>query len=110
MCSVTTPTLAIRLARTALEDGRFIARHLARKAANQPLSTRRSFTPPNGIPVGDDWAYVEWLGVYVTGRIGSRFRRMMELSGYKSLLSYDKALTAWRAHYQREETCELCKR
>ena len=98
------------LARTALEDGRFIARHLARKATNQPLSTRRSFTPPSGIPVGDDWAYVEWLGVYVTGRIGSWFRRMMELSGYKSLLSHDKALTAWKAHYQREETCELCKR
>lgn len=98
------------LARTALEDGVFIARHLAQKAAHRPLSIRRSYMPPCGIPIGDDWAYVEWRGVYVAGRIGSWCRRMIELSGYKALLPRDKALIAWRAHYQREETCELCKR
>ncbi len=98
------------LARTALEDGRFIARHLARKVAKHPLAMRRSYSPPTGIPIGDDWAYVEWLGIYVTGRLGSWGRRMMELSGYRALLPRDKALIAWRAHYEHEETCELCKR
>lgn len=98
------------LARTALEDGRFIARHLARKAAKHPLVMRRSYSPPTGIPIGDDWAYVEWLGTYVTGRLGSWGRRMMELSGYRALLPRDAALVAWRAHYEHEETCELCKR
>lgn len=98
------------LARTALEDGRYIARHLAQKAAKRPLGIRRSYTPPTGIPIGDDWAYVEWLGMYVTGRFGSWCRRMMELSGYRALLPRDKALVAWHAHYEHEESCELCKR
>lgn len=98
------------LARTALEDGQYIARHLAQKTAKLPLTVRRSYSPPTGIPIGDTWAYVEWFGVYVTGRFGSWCRRMMELSGYKALLSRDKALVAWRAHYEFEETCELCKR
>lgn len=98
------------LARTALEDGLYIARHLSQKNAKLPLAIRRSYSPPTGIPVGDDWAYVEWLGIYTTGRLGSWLRRRMELSGYKALLHKDAALTAWRAHYEFEETCELCKR
>jgi NADH dehydrogenase len=98
------------LARTALDDGMFIANHLQRKTTGQPLVSRHPHSPPTGYPIGDDWAYVEWFGVYTTGRIGSWLRRKMELSGYKELLPYDKALAAWRAHYQHEESCELCKK
>lgn len=98
------------LARTALDDGAFIADHLQRKTTGRPLVSRHPHFPPTGYPIGDDWAYVEWFGIYVTGRIGSWLRRKMELSGYKELLPYDKALAAWRAHYQHEESCELCKK
>lgn len=98
------------LARTALDDGAFIAKHLARKAAHRPLVIRHPYAPPSGFPIGDNWAYVEWLGMYVTGWLGSWCRRMMELSSYKALLPRDKALVAWQAHYEYEESCELCKR
>lgn len=98
------------LARTAIDDGTFIADHLARKQAKRPFKSRRPHAPPSGFPVGDGWAYVEWGGLYVTGRLGAWCRRMMELSGYRALLPHERALSAWRAHYRHEESCDLCKK
>jgi NADH:ubiquinone reductase (H+-translocating) len=97
-------------ARTALYDAGFIADHLARKATRRPL---RKYAPKafaDNIPVGDHWAYVEKYGIYAAGRTGYYIRRLIELSGLKSLLPRNQALSAWHAFYEHEEEpCDLCR-
>lgn len=82
----------------ALDQAVFVARHLARIKAKQPLRAFRPSQPPSGIPVGERWAYVEWHGVYAAGLTGHLIRRRMELHGYKQLLPRAVAIAAWRAH------------
>ena len=97
------------LAWNALDDATFVADHLARKIAKRPLKARRATAPPSGIPVGEEYAYVEWHGVYASGRLGAWLRRRIELVGFKQLLPRHAALKAWRAHDKPEEHCRLCK-
>ncbi len=82
----------------ALAQGEFVAEHLARLKAKKPLKAFRPSAPPSGIPVGSDWAYVEWHGIYAAGLTGHLIRRQMELYGYKQLLPKKIAVAAWRAH------------
>ncbi len=82
----------------ALNQATFVAKHLARLASKQPLAAFRPAQPPSGIPVGANWAYVEWHGIYADGLAGHFIRRRMELHGYKQLLPRQIAVAAWRAH------------
>lgn len=75
------------------------AAQIARATKKQSLRRFRSHSVPSGVPVGDGWAYVEWHGIYVSGRIGSRVRRLMELYGYCQLVPLRVALPIWRSHY-----------
>lgn len=94
---------------TALTDAVFIADYLTRKALGRHLKSYRPQRTASGIPVGENWAYVEQYGIYVAGRTGHEFRRLLELRGYKALLPHNQAISAWRAHNKREESCDLCK-
>lgn len=82
----------------ALNQATFVAQHLARAKAKQPLTAFRPIAPPSGIPVGEKWAYVEWHGIYAAGLTGHWIRRRMELHGYKQLIPRAAAIAAWRAH------------
>ena len=82
----------------ALEQATHVAKNLARKATNR---SQKAFTPhsaPVAIPVGDKWGYVEWHGIYVSGRSGAYLRRLIELYGYCQIVPYKVALPIWRAH------------
>jgi NADH dehydrogenase len=97
------------LAWTALHDAIFVADHLARRAAHRPLHEYHPRRFSASVPVGDNWAYVEKYGIYVSGRTGYMARRLIELAGLRSLLPYNQALSAWHAHTTSQETCDLCR-
>ncbi|HMS93478.1 MAG TPA: FAD-dependent oxidoreductase [Candidatus Saccharibacteria bacterium] len=82
----------------ALNQATFVAKHLARTKAKQPTPPFKPTQPPSGIPVGSNWAYIEWRGMYAAGLTGHLIRRKMELHGYKQLLPKSIAIAAWRAH------------
>ena len=82
----------------ALDQGLFVAKHLARVATKRTLKPFKPRSAPCGIPVGHKWGYVEWYGVYVAGRAGYAVRRWMELYGYLQLVPWSTAVAAWRAH------------
>jgi NADH dehydrogenase len=82
----------------ALSNGKFIAKHLTRLYRKVAPRKYRAIAPPSGIPIGDSWAYVEWYGIYVSGKTGYYARRFMELYGYRQLVPLKIALAAWRSH------------
>ena len=82
----------------ALQQATYIAKHIVRMISKRPLLPFKPRAFTFGLPVGEKWGYVEWMGVYVAGRAGFIARRLIELRGYRQFVSYEKALTVWRAH------------
>lgn len=82
----------------AIHQGTFVAKHLGRKLRGHTLRPFHPHQPPIAVPVGENWGYVEWYGIYISGRIGYIVRRLMELYGYCMLLPLKKALMVWKSH------------
>lgn len=97
------------MARVALDNAKFVADHIARVRSKRPQVEVRHNKPISGVPVGENWAYVEKYGIYAAGKTGGWLRRQIELSGYMELLPRRDAIKAWRAHDIFEEDCRICK-
>lgn len=82
----------------ALHQATFVAKHLARVRSRRPHAAFHPLSVMSGVPVGEKWGYVEWLGLYVSGHAGFWVRRWMELYGYTRLVPFKKAVAIWRAH------------
>ena len=90
------------MALPALQQATHVAKNITRLATGRPQIKYRNKNNPVGLPVGETWGYVEWLGVYVSGRSGAAVRRWMELYGYTRLVPLSVALPIWRAHHLNE--------
>lgn len=86
------------LAWPAMKQATFVAKHLSRVRTHRPVTHFRPHSVMTGVPVGEGWGYVEWLGIYVAGRPGYWVRRLMELHGYHLLVPFRKAVQIWRSH------------
>lgn len=83
----------------ALKQATHAAKQIVRHRQRKPRQRFNSFSVPSGVPVGEGWAYVEWHGIFVSGRFGHFVRRQMELYGYCQLVPLRVALPIWRSHY-----------
>jgi NADH:ubiquinone reductase (H+-translocating) len=90
------------VAGTAFRSAQFIADHLARKITLRPLKKYNYPKPAESFPIGDDWAYTEWRGIYAAGKVGYLLRRHIERQNYLALLPRPQAIAAWKAHNVRE--------
>lgn len=81
-----------------LKQAKHVANNITRLSTRRPQHPYHPTSIPAGIPLGPKWGYVEWHGIYVSGRTGAFARRMMELYGYCQLLPFRQALPVWRAH------------
>ncbi len=86
------------MALPAMLQAEHVAKNITRVATKRAQKKYRPHSVPSGVPTSDSWAYVEWHGVYVSGRFGAWVRRMMELYGYTRLVPLKAALPIWRAH------------
>jgi NADH dehydrogenase FAD-containing subunit len=86
------------LAWPAMHQGTYVAQHLSRLRTRRPTAHFRPRSVMSGVPVGEGWGYVEWLGLYVAGRPGFWIRRWMELYGYTQVMPLSKAVRIWRSH------------
>lgn len=85
------------LAQTAIHDARFVARNLDRKAHRKKLKQYRAVRPIQAIPVGANWAVIEWGWFRIYGYIGSLIRRAADLLGYSEVFPLGTSLSSWRA-------------
>jgi len=81
-----------------LNQAKHVANNITRVATKRPQEKFHPMSYPSGIPLGPKWGYVEWAGVYISGRTGALARRLMELYGYCQLLPIKQAIPVWRAH------------
>lgn len=86
----------------ALKQATHVAKNIARVATKRPQKAFRPTSPPISVPVGAEWGYVEWCGIYLAGRTGKVVRRWIELHGYCQLMPLKTALPIWRSHDLRD--------
>lgn len=97
------------LAQTALHDAQFVARVIKSRVRHRTAPRYKAVKPPVVVPVGKNWAILEWGPIRITGWLGSWIRRAADMIGYHDVLPIGQALGVWRAEYVTEEDCTFCK-
>lgn len=91
------------LAQTALHDAIFVASNLKRRKKKQQPKAYKAVMPPVIVPIGHNWAILEWRGITIGGRTASMLRRAADFIGYSDILPLGHALGVWRASYELED-------
>jgi NADH:ubiquinone reductase (H+-translocating) len=91
------------LAQTALHDALFVAKNINREQAGKPPKRYRAIKPPAVVPVGENWAILEWHWLRVYGWIGALLRRAADFIGYNDMLPLGQALGVWHASMVMED-------
>lgn len=97
-------------ARAAIDQARFLARHLWRCHLGRTPRRRTRRHYPVTVPVARTWAYAQHRGVVVTGLLGALVRRWVELGHYRAFLPLREAWRAWRRHKRIRSDCRLCEK
>lgn len=91
------------LAQTALHDALFVAKNIKREINGQKPKKYKAVKPPVVVPVGENWAILEWHGIRIGGWLGSILRRIADFIGYNDMLPLGQALGVWHASMVMED-------
>ncbi len=97
------------LAQTAIFDGIFVAKSISAEAHHEILPRYSARKQPVVVPVGHNWAILEYGSIRITGPIASFIRRCADMIGYLDFMPFPAALKLFLAESQHEEDCETCK-
>ncbi|MEO5499765.1 MAG: FAD-dependent oxidoreductase [Candidatus Saccharimonadales bacterium] len=97
------------LAQTAIFDGIFVAKTISAEAHHKTLPRYSAKKQPVVIPVGHNWAILEYGWIRITGPVASFIRKCADMIGYLDFVSLPEALGLFLAKPQREEDCEICR-
>jgi NADH dehydrogenase len=107
------------LAQVAVSDGKYLARQFIRKADGkepQPNPGPRPIPflpvghgPAVVIPVGKNWALVEYRRFVTVGLLAWWLRRIADFIGYADIMPFFMALTLWTADRSEETDCAQCR-
>jgi NADH dehydrogenase len=96
------------MAQTALEDGKYVAESLVRRAKGKDPKGYPVRKPITVIPVGERWAIVLWDSLRLQGIIGWLLREAADVIGFSDLEPWWKAGRQWLSGLEGEETCKVC--
>jgi NADH dehydrogenase len=97
------------LAQTALHDGTFAAKNIARTLDGKPPKVYVPKEPISVIPVGKNWASVQWGKRHFNGYSGWVLRGLADLIGFHDLESWPKAGEQWMQSLLEENlNCPDC--
>lgn len=85
------------MAQTALHDALFVSKNIARRKSGRKPKKYSPIAPPVVVPVGENWAILEWHGIRIKGRIASIIRSLADMMGYSDILPLGQAFGVWRA-------------
>lgn len=96
------------MAQTALYDAVFVSEHLRRvRKGLQPLPYEPK-QPISIIPVGHEWASVDWGKFHFYGKLGWLLREAADLSAFHEYEPWWKATKQWATEFGTEESCPKC--
>lgn len=98
------------LAQTALHDGVFVAKSIGAEVRGKALPVYRARKQPVVIPVGENWALLEYGPIRLTGFLASIIRRAADLVGYLDYFPLPTALRLFFLENKNEEVCTVCRK
>ncbi|QHN42793.1 hypothetical protein GII36_02920 [Candidatus Mycosynbacter amalyticus] len=84
--------------RGALDMAEYVADHLVRRQTGKLVSAYRPATSIISVPVGTDWAYIECLGIYTTGRFAKYLHDRLLRDSYRRIMPLTLAEAAVASH------------
>lgn len=97
------------LAQTAIYDAAFVARAISAEVHHRTAPSYSAKKQPVVLPVGENWAILEFGPVRLTGFIASLVRRAADLMGYLDYFPLPTALKLFVAETRNEEECSVCR-
>lgn len=85
------------LAQTAIHDADTVARNLKRQKNGKKLKKYQAKLPVSAVPVGANWAVIEWRSIRIFGIFGAMIRRVADIIGYSDILPIGTSIGAWQA-------------
>ena len=85
------------LAQTAIHDANSVVANLQRHKRGKKLKKYQAKLPVSAVPVGSNWAVIEWKSIRIYGLIGAMIRRMADIIGYSDVLPLGTSIGAWQA-------------
>lgn len=102
-------TLYSGMAQTALHDGHFVASNIVQELQGNQPDMYEPKQPISVIPVGPNWASVEWGKRHFSGFTGWVLRALADLIAFHDLQAWPKAGEQWMQSLSEEElNCPNC--
>lgn len=98
------------LALTAVQNGNFVYKDIARRLNNKKRKAYNPAKPIQIVPIGDRSAVLQWGRLTIGGILPAILRRFADFIGYSDLMGPLRALTIWRASDTTEDNCQTCAR
>ncbi|HYH74753.1 MAG TPA: FAD-dependent oxidoreductase [Candidatus Saccharimonadales bacterium] len=96
------------VAQTALYDALFVVDNLEREARGDLMRKYEPKQPIYVLPVGENWAAVQWGNRNLFGFVGYLLRNAADWIGFKDLQPFWKATKQWATEFDNEESCPQC--
>jgi NADH dehydrogenase len=96
------------MAQTAVNDGRFIAENLKRRASGKDFRSYIARRPITVIPAGDKWAAVIWGRLRIYGWLGWALREAADWVAFHDYEPWHQATEQWLTEFGSEESCPVC--
>jgi NADH dehydrogenase len=97
------------LAQTAIYDGIYVAKAIRAELHHTHPPTYKPKRKAVVIPVGANWALLEYGPFRLTGFLASVIRRFADLIGFTDFFSFPTAFRLWLMEEQRDEDCTVCR-
>ncbi|MBP7018164.1 FAD-dependent oxidoreductase, partial [Candidatus Saccharibacteria bacterium] len=96
------------LAQTAIHQANYVSRNIVREISGKEHKSYKSSRPTSVIPVGRDWAVLQYGSLVITGRIASLVRYLADLIGYADVMGWRESIKIWRSETKSIE-CKFCQ-
>lgn len=97
------------LAQTAIYDGHFVASAIKAEAHGRLLPQYKPKKQPVVVPVGENWAIVEYGGLRLTGYLAGLIRKIADFIGYLDYFPVRVAVRLWVEGIRHDEECSACQ-
>lgn len=97
------------LALTALHNAEYVAKVIENDLRGQKTAAYKPLKPITIIPVGEDWAVLQWRKLVMSGRFTSFLRTVYDFIGYSEIMGMRGAAKVWFRRNTIHEDCPFCK-
>lgn len=97
------------MAQTALHDAEHVSANLVRALKGETMKMYKPKLPVTVIPVGPDWAAVEWGQLHFSGKVGWLLRSAADWIGFNDVEPIWQATEQWLTEFGRQEECTTCR-